>query len=437
MEGYLLMSPKELQRKSVLEQVQQDVLSLWEAAEQLGLSYRQMRRAYKRFREFGDAGLVHRSRGRASNRRKDARLREKALKIYRERYEDLEMGPTLAAEKLAEQGLDLDHETLRRWLVEEGAWKRRRRRAKHRGRRERRARFGELVQLDGSHHRWFGPDREQCCLMNLVDDARGQTLSLMAEEETTEAAMRVLWMWIERYGVPRALYLDRKSVYLAQREPTPEEQLAGETPLTEFGKACARLGIALITAHSPQAKGRVERSHGVYQDRLCKELALRGIKRIATANKLLQNGFIEQLNAKFAKAPADPRDAHQPLAPGTRLEHVFCFEETRQVQNDYSISYRGRHYQIAAQNKKLPRPKDKVTVRTLLDGQRQILWRGSALTHHPLPSPKPPRQNSKPTPQPKPQSKASAKAKPPARNHPWRHGCTLMLNEPVPEAAKR
>src|SRR5690606_23484094 len=163
----------------------------------------------------------------------------------------------------------------------------------HRERRERRARFGELVQVDGSHHRWFGPDGRQCCLMNLVDDATGCTYSLMFEEETTEAAMQVLWGWITRYGIPQALYVDRKSVYITDREPTVEEQLAGQEPLTAFGHACAKLGIQLITAYSPQAKGRVERNHAVYQDRLVKELRLQGLTTIAEANTLLTCGFVD------------------------------------------------------------------------------------------------------------------------------------------------
>ena len=210
-------------------------------------------RSYKRYREDGDRGLVHRSRGRPSNRAKPEEFRREVLKRYDEKYEDF--GPTFVAEKLAEEGLVLDHETLRRWLLAENKWKKKRRRGKHRSRRERKAHFGELVQLDGSHHRWFGPEHPGSCLMNMVDDATGTTLSSMADEETTEAAMGTLWLWIERYGVPSALYTDKKNVFVTDREPTIEEQLAGMEPrrCVAFGKACEKLEIEIITANSPRA----------------------------------------------------------------------------------------------------------------------------------------------------------------------------------------
>jgi len=171
----------------------------------------------------------------------------------------LDFGPPFASQKLRElYDLDVDHETLRRWLVEEGLWKRRKKRGPHRKKRPRprKERFGELVQIDGSHHDWFG-NAGKACLMNMVDDATGVTYSLMFEEETTEAAMRVLWGWIERYGIPKALYADRKNVYVTERELTLKEEIAGEEALTAFGKACRKLGIRIITARSPQAKGRV------------------------------------------------------------------------------------------------------------------------------------------------------------------------------------
>ena len=276
MEGFLLMSEKERKRKSVFDAVRVGRLTLVKAAKRVSLSYRQCRRLYKRYREEGDAGLVHRSRGRPSNRAKPSAFKAHVLERYAERYQGF--GPTLAAEKLAEDGYSLSPETLRRWLLAAGLWKKRRKRSKHRARRERKAHFGELVQLDGSHHRWFGPERAECCVMDMVDDATGVTMALMAEQETTEAAMRLLWQWVERYGIPQALYVDRKTVFITDREPTLEEQLAGQAPMTAFGQACAKLGIQLIPANSPQAKGRVERRHGVLQDRFVKELSLRALR---------------------------------------------------------------------------------------------------------------------------------------------------------------
>ena len=344
MEGHLTLSKKERQRLAKFEEVKAGRMSLTRAAELLGLSYRQAKRSYRRFGQEGDKGLVHRRRGQASNRRAPESLKAAILERYQERYSGF--GPTLAAEQLAKDGWTIDHETLRRWLLAEGLWQESRRRRAHRTRRERRARLGELVQMDGSHHAWFGEAHGRFCLMNLVDDATGLTLSIMGEEETTALAMRALWLWCERYGVPQALYTDKKSVYVTDREPTPEEQLAGVEPLTAFGKACAKLGIAIIAADSPQAKGRVERNHGVYQDRLVKLLALEGITTVEGANRFLAQGFTDELNEKFAKPAADPTDGHRPLPRDLNLADVFCFEEPRTVMNDWCIRHENTFYQI-------------------------------------------------------------------------------------------
>ncbi len=383
----------------------------------MGLSYRQCRRSYKRFREQGDAGLVHRRRGVASNRGRPASFKRRVLKRYRERYEGF--GPTLAAEKLAEDGFGLDHETLRRWLLADGQWKRRRKRRQHRQRRERKRHFGELVQMDGSHHRWFGATRPQCCLMNMVDDATGNTLSVMAEEETTVAAMGTLWLWIERHGIPKALYTDKKTVFITDRAPTPEEQLANEEPCTAFGKACNKLGIEIVAAHSPQAKGRVERNHAVYQDRFVKELALRRITTIPTSNALLSNGFSDALNKKFALPSASEVDFHRPLPKDIALEDVFCFEEQRTVQNDWTIRSENQHYQILADNTPLPKPKTKVLVRTRLDGTRHLLYQGKPLHYRAIPPSQrtPPKTPRQPRDDPPPQTPTHS---------PWRQNCILM-----------
>lgn len=243
------MSAKERKRKSIFDMVKGGIHTLKEASGILKLSYRQSRRSYKRYREQGDKGLLHRSRGRTSNRAAPEGFKGSIIERYRERYAGF--GPTLASEYLEEDGYKIDHETLRRWLIGQGDWHRKKRRSKHRSRRERRECFGELIQLDGSHHQWFGADTSQCCLMNMVDDATGVTMALLAEEETSKAAMLILWRWIEHFGIPRALYTDKKNVYVTDREPSIEEQLAGEVPLTAFGKACACLGIEIIPADSP------------------------------------------------------------------------------------------------------------------------------------------------------------------------------------------
>ena len=189
---------------------------------------------------------------------------------------------------------------------------------------------------------------------------------------------------MEHYGIPKALYTDKKNVFVTQREPSLEEQLAGEEPMTAFGKACAKLGIELITAHSPQAKGRVERNHGVYQDRFVKELALRGITTLETANKALRNGFSDDLNAKFARAPLDENDFHRPVPREVVLEDVFCIEEMRIVNNDWTVRYQNRWHQILEKNRPLPKPKQRVVVRTRLDGTLHLLYRGRPLEYRPI-----------------------------------------------------
>lgn len=433
MEGHLLMSDKERRRKSAFDRVKARELTLKAAAIVLGLSYRQCRRSYKRYAEQGDKGLVHRSRGRPSNQAKPAGFKRKVLQRYEQRYAPLSMGPTLAAEKLAEAGMQVHPETLRRWALEQGLRRKRCKRAKHRSWRERKGHFGELVQMDGSHHRWFGQQRPQACVMKMVDDATGTTLALMGEQETTELAMRLLEAWIERYGVPRVLYTDKKTVFVTHREPTVEEQLAGQEPKTAFGKACEKLGIEIVTAHSPQAKGRVERKHQVFQDRFVKELALRGITRIPSANKLLLNGFVQGLNAKFAIEPLHREDYHQPVPKDLGMEDVFCIEHSRVVQNDWTIRFENRHYQIRETNRPLPRPKDKVLVRVRLDGSLHLLYRGHALEHKPLSQSELRQRYGVNPPVPEPQD-ISLVPQPPARHrpaddHPWRQGCTLMRAE--------
>ena len=414
MGGHLLMSEGERLRKVILEGVREGRVTLKSAALRLGVTYRQLRRIWRRFRDEGDPGLIHRGRGRPSNRSKSVSLRQRAIRRYRERYEGF--GPTLACEKLAQEGMVLDHETLRRWLIREGLWVGPKAGTRHRAYRERKARFGEMLQLDGSEHRWFGRYEPEACLMNMVDDATGTTLSLMTENESLEGAMRLLWHWIERYGVPVALYTDRHTIYKSPRHPTLEEDMAGEKPLSAFGKACKKLGIGILTAHSPQAKGRVERKHGVFQDRFLKELALQDITTIAAANILLQEGFVEDLNRRFAVPPADPADAHRPLAKGEDLAAILCRERSRTVSNDFTLRYESRWYQITRDNRSLPKPRFRVTVRTLLDGTVELWLDGRRLAFETIPTQKQvvaaPASPSRPRPRPAPPK--------PGPHHPWR-----------------
>ena len=372
-QGEMRVTTKDEYRVVVLEKVKAGTMTLKAAARRLGVSERQAKRLKKGYRKAGLEGIIHKSRGRRSNRKIDHDFKDQVIECYQRLYRDF--GPTLASETMLKRnGIEVNRETLRLWLIEAGLWKRARKGKKHRSRRRPRERFGELVQLDGSHHDWFEGRRTGSCLMNMVDDATGTTLSLMAEEETTEAAMRVLWLWIEKYGIPEALYCDFKSVYICDREPTEAEQLAGKLPLTVFGKACEKLGIEIVPASSPQAKGRVERNHGVYQDRLVKELRLEGISTIEGVNTLLRTGFCDELNRKFAVRPQSAMDAHVPLSKGVRLESIFCTEENRIVSADWVVRYKNRFFQIQKSSKPLPRPKNTVVVAKWMDGSVHILF---------------------------------------------------------------
>ncbi len=387
------MSLKERERLKLFERVKRGELQQQQAAEICGLDYRQTRRLYQRYCEQGDRGLVHRGRGRPSNRRYPLEFRERVLARYQERYPDF--GPTLAAEKLALDGYQIDHETLRNWLLKAKLWRRRRKRPRPRSWRERRAHFGELVQMDGSHHKWFEQRAPECCLMNMVDDASGTTHSLLAAQETIFAAMELLWQWIERYGIPRALYTDRKNVYVVDEKTREKAADSGLEALTQFGRACKQLDIRIIAAYSPQAKGRVERNHGTYQDRLVKELRLQQIATLAPAKELLGTSFCQQLNQKFAVTPRSAADYHR-SAKGYDLAAIFCIQEERTASADWIVRFENHFYQLVPRRKSQV-PREKIKVQQYLNGELHFRYRTADLSYTLLPE--------RPQPQAKPKKK--------------------------------
>lgn len=382
MRDKLIMSKKELRRKSIFDLVKAGLLTQVDASKRLSLSYRQTKRRYQDYLKYGDIGLIHKNRGKSSPRAKPPEMRQSVLAIYEEKYWDF--GPTLAAEKLLEEdGHKLHAETLRTWLKEAGIWKPRRKRKTHRTHRARRARFGELLQLDGSIHAWFTDIPAKQCLMNLVDDATGKTLALMDTGETTEAAFRLLKWWIELHGIPMAIYVDLKSLYISPKSLrySEEDELVEPEWLTHFSKACQKLGIEVIKAYSPQAKGRVERSHGVYQDRFVKELRLKGINSITAANKCLRNGFIDKLNRKFMKTPQSIEDAHVSLTPDQCLKDILCWEYTRVVHNDWTIRFENQRLQIPKTVRQIS-PKHRLKVKKHLGGKLTLWYRGKAVPYN-------------------------------------------------------
>jgi transposase len=383
------MSRKEFERGTVFERVKAGSLPLRDAAVLLELSYRQAKRLSRRYRADGAQGLVHGSVGRRPNSARPEADRERVLALIREHYGGTvqrgpgqRFGPTLVAEHLREDhGIDVPCSTLRTWMTAAQLWSRVRRVKPRPKRRERRAHFGELVQMDGSFHDWYegrgNREGRRSCVMNMVDDATGTTLVRFGEEETTWAAVDVLQLWIRMYGVPRALYTDWKSVY--KREPTVQEALCGGAGHTQFGRMCAKLGIEIIAAGTPQAKGRVERSNGVQQDRMIKKMRLRGIADDAAANAYAESEYLGQHNARFAVAAASSVDYHLPRDPHVLDRDVFCLEHERTVGNDFVVQFDKQALQLSRSARGRVPAGSKVIVRATREGPLRVVhvnWRG-------------------------------------------------------------
>lgn len=379
--GRTWMSRRELWRVEVLGRVKSKDLKLRDAGSLLRVSYRQAKRLWKRYREEGAKGLKHRSAGRASARAKPVQFRRRVLKLVRENYggePGERFGPTLAAEHLeSEEGLRIDAETLRRWMLDEGLWSRGRKRKAYRKRRERRRHFGELVQMDGSFHDWLEERGPGGCMMNMTDDATSAVELRLGEEETIWAAANTLRAWIEKYGVPQSLYVDWKNLY--KRAPTPREELRGEEPVTQFGEMCAKLGIEIIAAGSPQAKGRVERNHGTHQDRLVKKMRRKKIETHEQANDYLQQEYLAEHNGRFRCAAAEAEDYHRRAPSASELQKVFRLETERVLSNDWVVRYDNRLFQVQAQRRKYAPAQGKVVVCEWQEGRIEIEYRGSKL----------------------------------------------------------
>jgi transposase len=422
--GRIGMSQRELRRVEVLARVKSKELKVVDAASLVGVSYRQAKRLWKRYREQGAKGLKHGSAGRSSNRAHEEKFRQAVLRRVREKYSGAvgeRFGPTLAAEHLAsEDGLKIAAETLRRWMLQEGLWSRERKRRGHRLRRERKEHFGEMVQMDGSFHAWLEERGPRGCLIDMVDDATSTTWAQLGEQETIWAVVDALRGWIERYGVPQSLYVDWKNLY--KRAATGKEQLRGEEPVTQFGRMCAKLGIQVIAASSPQAKGRVERQHGTHQDRLVKKLRRKEIASHEGANVYLETEYLAEHNGRFARAAAKSEDYHRRAPRAAELERIFRLQSERTISNDWVVRYQNRCLQLAAQSQGAP-AQDKVLVCEGRDGNIAIEYRGRALRWQEIAAPRKPIETARQS-----AEKPVSKVKPaqvqrkwvPPNNHPWR-----------------
>lgn len=376
MENRISMSQRERDVLKAMAPVLKGERTQVEAARLLKLSARQVRRIVRRLEAEGDGGAVHRLRGRRSNRRLSEFLRREALDLYRREFSDF--GPTLASEELAKRGLAVSGDTLRRWLMAEGLWSRKRRRDIHRSRRERRACFGELVQMDSSIHDWLeGRSAEPLVLTAMIDDATGRIVARFYAGETLEGHFDLVDRWLSKHGRPEALYTDHDSIFEAQSKG---RRIAGKT---QFSRALSELGVELILANSPQAKGRVERLFGTLQDRWVKGLRLAGVTTRAEANAVLERELLPQFNRRFGKKPASPNDAHRPLGPAHNPAAILSVQTVRTVANDYTVRFRNELYQV--EKPAWPGLRGgKVIVEERLDGTLALRFQDRYLVYHSL-----------------------------------------------------
>jgi hypothetical protein len=386
------MSYREREHLKVISRIEAGELTVAEAAESIHLTERQMYRLLRRYRQEGDRGLIHRLRGRRSNLAYESQVRTTAVRLYRELYSDY--GPTLFAEKLEfYHDLKISRQTATRWLIQESLWSGSRKKRPHRKKRQRRDCIGSLIQFDGSPHDWFEGRAPACCLLVAIDDASGRVMLRFAPSEDTSSALSFWRDYVKRFGIPAEVYTDHGSVYYDPNNPKH---------LTPFGQAMKRLGIHCIYAHSPQAKGRVERSNRTHQDRLIKYLREQNVSSIDEANRLLECFFIDDHNHRFAHTDG-LADIHR-SAVGIDLNNVFCLQDSRQVHNDWTITLNAQFIQLLRSETPLPPPRSNVIVRQWLDGSLHIFWNEHELSFSKLVAkPRPP--------QPVPHR--------PATLHPW------------------
>ncbi len=374
----IALSQPERDRLKVLHQVQQRQLTQRAAAARLQVSDRQVRRMLLGIRQRGDAALIHGLRGRPSNRKLAPRFEQKILARLRQRYADF--GPSLAAEHLAQEGFAVSRETLRKWMTQAALWRPRCQRVKKiHVWRERRACFGELVMQDSSPFRWLEERGPACQLIAMIDDATSRIYARFTEQDSTEENLRTLQGWLRRYGRPLAHYTDKNSIFRTHRRAAIGEQLQGEAARSQFGRALHELGIEWIAAHSPQAKGRIERLFATLQDRLVKEMRLAGIDSIAAANHFLETRFIPQWEQRFTVAARNPRNAHRRLGPEQHLEEILSVRVARQVAQDHTVSWEGNRWGVVREEVCAGLRGAAVEIERRLDGSHWLRFRDRSL----------------------------------------------------------
>ncbi len=410
-EDMIMARQGELKRLHVIQKVLEKAVKQVEAAEILSLSSRQIRRIVKRIRGEGERGIIHKSRGRPSNRRIPGKVRDKVIQLYRKQYKGF--GPTLATEKLLErEGIGISDETLRKWLLETGDWKKIRRGRRHRQWRERKAHYGEMVQMDGSHHDWFEGRGPGCVLMGYIDDATGRVFGRFYDYEGTIPAMESFRGYIQKYGLPMSVYLDKHTTYKSTGKPTIQDELKNTGPLSEFERALKELGVEVIHANSPQAKGRIERLFGTLQDRLVKEMRLRGIRTIQEANVFLEE-YLPVYNRRFSVSPKGRGDLHRSVGKGVDLDAILCIKTERALRNDFTVAHNKKLYQVEDKVRG-----SRVMVQERLDGSLVMIYRGQRLRFREITTRPLKEQEQKEQPVVIRIRKPSV----PSLDHPWRRG---------------
>jgi len=420
----ITMSKKEVDRLRILHRVMDRQLTQVYGAKLLDITDRQVRNLLGKIRTHGDKGIAHGNRGREAPNKMPIKLEEKIGRIIERKYPDF--GPTLASEKLFElDGIKISKEKARRIMIAKGLWRVRRKRQRdvHQWR-ERKHCFGEMVQFDGSHHMWLEERGPKMVFMGYIDDATNLTFGRFYEYEGVYPAMDSLSHYINRYGLPRSVYLDKYKTYKATRPPNLYEELRGEGPLTQYQRALRELGIKIIHADSPQAKGRVERLFGTLQDRLTKEMRLAKIKTLNEANKFLEI-YLPRHNERFSKIAFKEGDLHNPLPDGVDLREIFCLKDIRTINNGYIVRWKGKRFLI--DNASIAMRKRKVEVREHFDGELTIKFNGRYLDFHEVFEPKPARTQPRKEPV-NGNGKKKGKYIPPP-DHPWRrHNPALHHN---------
>ena len=366
MKGLITMTKKESTKIHVIQKVAEKIMTQKDASKQLKNSERNVRRLLKKYRFWGIEGLLHKSRGKRSLRKVPELEKDKILRLYKEKYAGF--GPTFFTEKLCEEeSIFRSKETIRHILIMSEYWLSSPKKKKHRSERPRKKNAGMLVQVDGSHDKWFGDNEKECVFMGYIDDATSKAYGKFYEYEGTMPALDSFTGYVQINGIPLALYADLHQTYkVNNKKMTIEQELNNEYPLSRFAKAVQELGVQIISAYSPQAKGRVERMFRTLQDRLKKELKLRGIKTIQEANKYLPE-FLKKYNKKFAKIHLSKGDVHKPALPVTVLRKHLCIKIHRSVSNAFTVRNENFVYQITESTLS-----KKVTVEKHTNGQTLI-----------------------------------------------------------------